>query len=141
MHGARVEYSFRGNECPQPCHARGRFEREALAWVRMEEHEHIAQARFLELIDGRPLLFIEYVSGGDLASWVDTSRLMNNVPSVLRLGLQFCDGRTSATHSRNWRGTSKPSAVTTAPWPSIDPTTPSLRTAVRRLAKTPGRSA
>jgi tetratricopeptide (TPR) repeat protein len=72
--------------------AASRFEREALTWIRLERHPNIAQARFVERIEGKPLLFMEYVSGGDLAKQIGTPRLVGNVPAVLRLAIQFCDG-------------------------------------------------
>jgi tetratricopeptide (TPR) repeat protein len=69
-----------------------RFEREALAWVRLDIHPNIAEARMVENIEGKPFLFLEYVSGGDLAAWVGTPRLTEDLPQVLRFAVQFCDG-------------------------------------------------
>jgi tetratricopeptide (TPR) repeat protein len=74
-----------------------RFVREALAWVSLDVHPHIAEARRVEEVDGRPLLFLEYVSGGDLASWIGSPRLLRSLRRVLALALQFCDGMTHAT--------------------------------------------
>ncbi len=69
-----------------------RFMQEALAWIRMDVHPNVAQARMLEKLGGRPFLFLEYVSGGDLGSWIGTPRLTEDLPQVLRFGIQFCDG-------------------------------------------------
>ncbi len=69
-----------------------RFENEATAWVNLDLHPNIAEARFLDVIDGQPFLFLEYVAGGDLSAWIGTPRLINDLPQVLRFGIQFCDG-------------------------------------------------
>jgi tetratricopeptide (TPR) repeat protein len=69
-----------------------RFMQEALAWVRLDAHPNVAQARMLENINGKPFLFLEYVSGGDLGSWIGTPRLTEDLPQILRFAIQFCDG-------------------------------------------------
>lgn len=69
-----------------------RFEREALAWIRMDVHPNVTQARMVEKIEGKPFLFLEYVSGGDLRNWIGTPRLLQDLPQVLRFAIQFCDG-------------------------------------------------
>jgi tetratricopeptide (TPR) repeat protein len=73
-----------------------RFTQEALAWTRLDRHENIAWARFVENIQGKPFLFLEYVSGGDLSSWIGTPRLSEDLPQVLRFAIQFCDGMSHA---------------------------------------------
>jgi tetratricopeptide (TPR) repeat protein len=73
-----------------------RFTQEALAWTRLDRHENIAQARFVENIEGKPFLFLEYVSGGDLSDWIGTPRLSEDLPQVLRFAIQFCDGMSHA---------------------------------------------
>jgi tetratricopeptide (TPR) repeat protein len=73
-----------------------RFTQEALAWIRLDRHENIAQARFVENIQGKPFLFLEYVSGGDLSDWIGTPRLSEDLPQVLRFAIQFCDGMSHA---------------------------------------------
>lgn len=49
---------------------KARFEREANAWINLDLHPNIVEARFLHEIDGKPFLFLEYVSGGDLSRWI-----------------------------------------------------------------------
>jgi len=73
-----------------------RFTQEALAWIRLDRHENIAQARWVENIQGKPFLFLEYVSGGDLSHWIGTPRLSEDLPQVLRFAIQFCDGMSHA---------------------------------------------
>ncbi len=69
-----------------------RFMREALAWIRMDVHPNVTQARMVEKIEGKPFLFLEYVSGGDLGSWIGTPRLLQDLPQILRFAIQFCEG-------------------------------------------------
>jgi tetratricopeptide (TPR) repeat protein len=69
-----------------------RFSREVLAWLRLDIHANVTQARMMERIDGKPFLFLEYVSGGDLGSWIGTPRLTEDLTQVLRFAIQFCDG-------------------------------------------------
>jgi eukaryotic-like serine/threonine-protein kinase len=73
-----------------------RFMQEALTWVNLDAHQNIANARFALEIEGKPYLFLEYVSGGDLSRWINTPRLTEDLPQVLRLAIQFCDGMTHA---------------------------------------------
>lgn len=73
-----------------------RFTREALAWINLDVHQNVVQARFAEKIEDHPYLFLEYVSGGDLSSWIGTPRLREDLPQVLRFAIQFCDGMTHA---------------------------------------------
>jgi serine/threonine protein kinase len=73
-----------------------RFTQEALAWTRLDRHENIAEARWVENIEGKPFLFLEYVSGGDLSDWIGTPRLSEDLPQVLRFAIQFCDGMSHA---------------------------------------------
>lgn len=72
--------------------AQERLRQESLIWVGMDQHENVAQARFVENIEGRPFVFLEYVSGGDLAGWIGSPRLTQNLPLVLDLVIQLCDG-------------------------------------------------
>lgn len=73
-----------------------RFRREALAWVRLDVHPNVTQARMVETIEGKPFLFLEYVNGGDLGSWIGTPRLTEDLPQLLRFAIQVCDGMSHA---------------------------------------------
>lgn len=73
-----------------------RFMQEELAWINLDVHENIARAHFAQEIAGKPYLFLEYVSGGDLSAWIGTPRLTQDLPQVLRFAIQFCDGMTHA---------------------------------------------
>jgi serine/threonine protein kinase len=72
--------------------AADRFKHEALAWIGLDLHQNVTQAEFVQNIGGKPFLFLEYVSGGDLSSLIGTPRLTKDLPQVLRLCIQFCDG-------------------------------------------------
>jgi tetratricopeptide (TPR) repeat protein len=69
-----------------------RFIEAAQTWITLEAHAHIVQAHCVEMIDGQPLLFLEYVSGGDLRDWLGIPRLTHDLPQVIRLAMQCCDG-------------------------------------------------
>lgn len=71
-----------------------RFMQEALAWVNLDVHPNVVEARMVQVIEGKPFLFLEYVAGGDLSVWIGTPRLTQDLPQVLRFALQFCDGMT-----------------------------------------------
>lgn len=73
-----------------------RFMREARAWVSLDIQQNVTRARFVQQIDAKPFIFLEYVSGGDLGSWIGTPRLTEDLPQVLRFAIQFCDGMTYA---------------------------------------------
>jgi tetratricopeptide (TPR) repeat protein len=73
-----------------------RFNQEAFAWINLDNHQNVVRAGFLENIEGKPYLIMEYVGGGDLGSWVGTPRLVHNLPQVLRFAIQFCDGMNHA---------------------------------------------
>jgi tetratricopeptide (TPR) repeat protein len=74
-----------------------RFLQEAFAWTSLDVHPNVVQARMTEMIDGRPFIFLEYVSGGDLSHWIGTPRLTEDLKQVLRFAIQFCDGMIHAS--------------------------------------------
>jgi tetratricopeptide (TPR) repeat protein len=71
-----------------------RFVQEALAWVNLDPHQNITEAVMVQQIESKPFLFLEYVSRGDLGGLIGNPRLTENLPEVLRLAIQFCDGMT-----------------------------------------------
>ena len=73
-----------------------RFTQEALAWVNLDVHQNVVRARMVQKIEGRPYLFLEYVSGGELSGWLGTPRLTEDLPQVLRFAVQLCNGMTHA---------------------------------------------
>jgi tetratricopeptide (TPR) repeat protein len=73
-----------------------RFTHEALTWVNLDRHQNVTEALFVKTSAGRPYLFLEYVSGGDLSKWIGTPLLTEDLPQALRFAIQFCNGMTHA---------------------------------------------
>ncbi|TDC91970.1 serine/threonine-protein kinase [Actinomadura sp. 7K507] len=69
---------------------RTRFEREALTWVRLRPHRHIAPAAHVEWIEGLPCVVTEYAEGGDLAGLMADGALPP--AKALRFARHLCDG-------------------------------------------------
>ncbi|HEY9605211.1 MAG TPA: protein kinase [Allocoleopsis sp.] len=51
------------------------FEREAETWVNLGLHPHIVSCYYVRCIQGRPLVFAEYMAGGSLQDWIGDRRL------------------------------------------------------------------
>lgn len=68
-----------------------RFLREAELWVNLGVHPNIATCYYARVIEGLPRLFIEYVDGGDLETWIEENRL-TDLAMITDLMLQFCHG-------------------------------------------------
>jgi tetratricopeptide (TPR) repeat protein/tRNA A-37 threonylcarbamoyl transferase component Bud32 len=86
-----------------------RFKWEAEAWVRLEKHHNIVQAKYVMEIDGRPYVFLEYVVGDeqygtDLSGWIWGGGL--TLPLTLNFSIQFCHGMIYA--NRKFKETGKP---------------------------------
>jgi tetratricopeptide (TPR) repeat protein len=70
------------------------FEEEAYAWINLDTHDNIVQAFMLERIQGKPVVFVEYVKGKDLG-WSIANGQRDDA-SILKLALQICDGMSHA---------------------------------------------
>jgi tetratricopeptide (TPR) repeat protein len=73
--------------CFRDARATARFEREAKLWTDLEKHPNIVRALFIERISGRPYIFLEYVSGADLARKLKQGPL--EIDRSLRYGVQI----------------------------------------------------
>lgn len=69
-----------------------RFAQEAYTWVNLDTHHNVVQAHLIQEIEGKPYIFLEYISGGDLSRWIGTPRLTKDMLQVLRFAIQFCNG-------------------------------------------------
>ncbi len=69
---------------------RARFRREAEAWMALQKHSNIVQARGFEVLDNRPHIFLEYVSGGSLRGMLNHAE--QSVSDILHLAVQICRG-------------------------------------------------
>ncbi len=64
---------------------------EADSWVRMGMHPNVATCYYVLSLNGVPHLFIEYVDGGDLGSWLAAGRC-NDPRTTLSMAIQLCHG-------------------------------------------------
>jgi len=71
---------------------------EADSWVRMGMHPNVATCFFVQSINGIPHLFIEFVDGGDLSSWIKSGRC-RDLRTALSMAIQFCHGM-EFTHAK-----------------------------------------
>ncbi len=86
-----------------------RFKVEAEVWVRLEKHHNIVRARYVDEIEGRPYIFLEYVVGdeqygADLSGWIWGHGL--TLPLTLNFAIQFCHGMIHA--DRKFKEMGKP---------------------------------
>ena len=68
--------------------AKNRFMREAETWINLDPHENIVLAQYVVKIEGKPLIFLEYIDGGDLSDYI--GRL--DIPKAIHFAFQFCVG-------------------------------------------------
>jgi serine/threonine protein kinase len=65
-----------------------RFMAEAQTWTELERHTNIVYANFIQRIEGKPLLFLEYIDGGDLNPFIGNL----TIEGSLDFAIQFCTG-------------------------------------------------
>ncbi len=64
---------------------------EADSWTRMGMHPNVATCFYVQTIDRVPHLFIEFVDGGDLSTWLKSGRC-KDPRTALSMAIQFCHG-------------------------------------------------
>ena len=69
-----------------------RFVPAAQAWIALGGHYNITQAHSVEIVHSHPIVFLEHVSGGSLRDWIGLPRLTQDLPQLVRLAMQCCDG-------------------------------------------------
>lgn len=74
-----------------------RILKEADNWVRLPMHPNVAACYFIRALEQAPLIFIEYVDGGNLAEWIQLGRC-RNPRTALSLAIQFCHGMEHTHH-------------------------------------------
>jgi len=84
-----------------------RFRQEALTWTRLDAHPNIVRAKFVKIIEGKPILFLEYIKGGDLQSWLPrlqvysegkrSNSYYDRLKQIRDFAIQFCDGMIHAS--------------------------------------------
>jgi tetratricopeptide (TPR) repeat protein len=81
--------------------AADRFKWEAETWIRLEKHHNIVQAQYVDQVNSRPFIFLEYVVGeepygADLHGWIKNGGLKKNgkpdMLLILNLAIQVCRG-------------------------------------------------
>jgi tetratricopeptide (TPR) repeat protein len=65
-----------------------RFITEAEIWTKLERHTNIVFANFVERVEGKPLVFLDYINGGDLNQFIGKLSIIE----VLDFAIQFCTG-------------------------------------------------
>jgi len=83
---------------------RTRFIREAESWIALGLHPNICTAYYLRELAGSPRLFIEYIDGGSLSSWLKFSR-KRSLAEKLDIAIQIASGMEHA-HSFLWKDAS-----------------------------------
>jgi serine/threonine protein kinase len=72
-----------------------RFLREAEYWMRLEKHKNIVSVRWIDKINSRPCIFMEYIYdvkdfGADLSGWIGKKEL--TIELIIRIAIQICTG-------------------------------------------------
>lgn len=67
-----------------------RFVKEAEIWVNLRKHQNIVQAYWVEEIEGKPHIFLEYIDGGDLRRLIKGG--FDDIPRAIDLAIQVCSG-------------------------------------------------
>ncbi len=80
-----------------------RFLNEAEMWVQLGKHNHIVEARFVEKIEGKPYVFLEYIPGPNLR---DLLWKKLDLQQALAFAIQFCDGM-NYLHEKELEGGAK----------------------------------
>ena len=65
-----------------------RFMAEAEIWTELEIHTNIVFANFVQRIEGKPLLFLEFIDGGNLEPFIGKLTIYE----TLDFAIQFCTG-------------------------------------------------
>lgn len=79
---------------------RDRFVREAETWVGLGVHPHIVQCWFVSEIHGVPCLFLDFLTGGCLKSWIEGGHVKpGDWGHILEIAMQVAEGLAYA-HSK-----------------------------------------
>ncbi|MBM3148605.1 MAG: tetratricopeptide repeat protein, partial [Chloroflexi bacterium] len=81
--------TMRGYDSPNSSRAAD-FIREIKCWVSLEEHSNIVRAYKVDIVKQKPVIWIEYVEGGDLSQDDRIGKL--TIPETLDYAIQFCNG-------------------------------------------------
>src|SRR5262245_7154552 len=74
-----------------------RFVQAGQTWIALGGHYNVTQAHRVEVVDGLPLVFLDHVRWGSLRDWLGLPRLTQDLPQLVRLAIQCCDGMLHAS--------------------------------------------
>ncbi|MEO5356550.1 MAG: protein kinase [Nitrospirae bacterium YQR-1] len=77
-----------------------RFYREAEAWISLGIHPNICSAYYVQVMEGIPRLFVEYVDAGAMDKWLKEGRF-STLTEKLDIAIQIAYGM-DHTHSLKW---------------------------------------
>ncbi len=79
---------------------RERYVREAETWIGLGVHPHIVQCWFVTEMHGVPALFLDYLTGGSLKSWIDDGHVKpGQWDLIIEIAMQVAEGLAYA-HSK-----------------------------------------
>jgi WD40 repeat protein/tetratricopeptide (TPR) repeat protein len=79
---------------------RERYVREAETWIGLGVHPHIVQCWFVTEVQGIPALFLDYLTGGSLKSWIDAGHVKpGQWGLIIEIAMQVAEGLAYA-HSK-----------------------------------------
>ncbi len=90
------------------------MEEGALRWITLGLHPHVAYCYQVDLIEGIPILVVEYHEGGNLRPWITSARTAN-LRLGLNLAIQICHGLERAHACDVWHGALGPENLLLTP--------------------------
>jgi len=72
-----------------------RFKREGILWTNLGKHPNIVQAHWVEINNGQPFVFLEFVPFGSLVDLINREHLLD-IKRALRYAINFCWGMNHA---------------------------------------------
>jgi len=66
------------------------FIKEAEIWVKLGKHPNIVTAELVKIIDGKPYIFLEFITGTDLEKLIGDREL--GLKEAIEYAIQFCNG-------------------------------------------------
>jgi len=86
------------------------FIMEGKTWISLGWHKNIVSAKFIEIIDGRPYIFLEYVNGGSLRRFLSKNTRIDLI-QMLELSIQICSGMDHVSKAGVVHGDLKPENI------------------------------
>lgn len=87
------------------------FIMEGKIWISLSWHKNIVIAKFIEVVDDRPFIFLEYVSGGTLRGLLTKKNAHIDLIQMLELSIQICTGMDHVSKAGVVHGDLKPENI------------------------------